>query len=387
MNMPALVETYAQFPLTLVEGSGARVRDTAGREYWDFYGGHAVALLGQAHPAVTQALRAQAERLTFYSNVVPLGIRAQAAERLCAFAPDGLEHVFFCNSGAEANENALKLAIQHTGRRQIAALHGAFHGRTLLALAATAKESLRRPFEGLLCPTLRLRPNELDDVAQIDERIAAVIVEPILSTAGVVELRAEFLTALRRRCDAVGARLIYDEVQTGMGRLGRPLAAGQYGILPDLVTLAKGIANGVPMGAVLMTPAVAASVHRDDLGTTFGGGPLACAALLAVLETIEHERLIEHARRLGEQMRATLRVGPVQEVRGRGCLIGLRLSGEARSIQRSLLERGFIAGTSADSCVLRLLPPINLPVEAVEELAAALATLGVPTDATLAEHA
>jgi acetylornithine/N-succinyldiaminopimelate aminotransferase len=387
VKLPALVETYAQFPMTLVEGRGARVRDTAGREYWDFYGGHAVALLGQAHPAVARALHAQAERLTFYSNVVPLDMRALAAERLCAFAPDGLEHVFFCNSGAEANENALKLTIQHTGRRHIAALHGAFHGRTLLALAATAKESLRRPFDGLLCPTLRLRPNELADVAQIDERIAAVIVEPILSTAGVVELQAEFLRALRQQCDAVGARLIYDEVQTGMGRLGRPLAAGEHGVLPDMVTLAKGIASGVPMGAVLMTPAVAAQVRMDDLGTTFGGGPLACAALLAVLETIEREKLIDHVRQLGERMRTALRIGPVQEVRGRGCLIGLRLAGEARPIQRQLLDHGFITGTSADPRVLRLLPPINLPLEAVDALAAALATLGAPTDATLAQPA
>lgn len=384
MKLPALVETYAQFPFTLVAGQGARVRDTTGREYWDFYGGHAVALLGQAHPAVVHALQAQAERLTFYSNVVPLDIRARAAECLCAFAPDGLEHVFFCNSGAEANENALKIAIQHTGRRHIAALEGAFHGRTLLALAATAKPNLRQPFDGLLCPTLRLRPNVLDDVAQIDEHIAAVIVEPILSTAGVVELQPEFLAALRQRCDAVGARLIYDEVQTGMGRLGRPLAAGEHGITPDMVTLAKGMANGVPMGAVLMTPAVAVRVKLDDLGTTFGGGPLACAALLAVLDTIAAAGLIDHARELGTGMQSTLRVGPVEAVRGRGCLIGLRVRGEARPVQRGLLARGFITGTSADPRVLRLLPPINLPFEAVDALAAALANLGEPTDATLA---
>lgn len=378
MTPTTLVETYAQLPFTLADGHGARVRDTAGREYWDFYGGHAVALLGHAHAAVNRAITEQAARLTFYSNIAPLDIRAQAAARLAAFAAPGLAHVFFCNSGAEANENALKLAIQQTGRRRIAALHGGFHGRTLLALAATGNEKLRQPYDGLLCPTVRLHANVLQDVAQIDDHVAAVIVEPIQSTAGVIELEPEFLHALRRRCTAVGARLIYDEVQTGMGRLGRPLAAGGHGVVPDMVTLAKGIANGVPMGAVLMTEEIAAAVRRDDLGSTFGGGPVACAALLAVLETIEREGLVAHAARLGELMRATLRVGPVQAVRGRGCLVGLVVPGGAGPLQRQLLERGFITGTSADSNVLRLLPPINLPPEAVFALAAALAELESP---------
>ncbi len=387
MSQPTLVHTYAQFPFTLADGRGARVRDTDGREYWDFYGGHAVALLGHAHPAVTRAIAEQAARLTFYSNVVPLEVRTRAAERLCAFAPEGLAHVFFCNSGSEANENALKLAIQQTGRKQIAALHGGFHGRTLLALAATAKEQLRRPYEGLLGPTLRLWPNVLDDVSAIDERVAAVIVEPIQSTAGVVELQPEFLRALRRRCDKMGARLIYDEVQTGMGRLGRPFAAGAEGVRPDMVTLAKGMANGVPMGAVLMTPAIAAGVRIDDLGSTFGGGPLACAALLAVLETIEHEGLVENVGRLGELMHQQLKTGPVQAVLGRGCLIGLRVTGEARAVQRGLFERGFIAGASANPSILRLLPPINLPPEAVEALSQTLANIGETSDAALAKPA
>ena len=167
--MPALVETYAQFPFTLVDGRGARVRDENGNEYWDLYGGHAVALLGHAHPGVAQAIREQCERLTFYSNAAPLAVRERAAERLCGFAPNGLDRVFFCNSGAEANENALKLAIQQTGRRRIAALHGGFHGRTLLALSATANEKLREPFRDLLCPALHLLPNDIDALSRIDD--------------------------------------------------------------------------------------------------------------------------------------------------------------------------------------------------------------------------
>jgi acetylornithine/N-succinyldiaminopimelate aminotransferase len=376
MSTAALVNTYTQLPLTLVSGCGSRVVDTGGREYWDFYGGHAVALLGQSHPAVARALSTQAAKLSFYSNVVPLAIRTAAAERLAGFAPPGLGRVFLCNSGSEANENALKLALQRTGRRQIAALHGAFHGRTLLALAATANENLRRPFDGLLCPTVRLRANQLEDLALINARTAAVIVEPIQSLAGVVELSAEYRRALRARCDAVGALLVYDEVQTGVGRLGRPFAAGADDVLPDLLTLAKGMANGVPMGAVLMTDRVAERVRLDDLGATFGGGPLACAALLAVLDTIERENLVTHAARLGEEMHRQLRVGPVQAVLGRGCLIGLRVHGQAKRLQTQLLERGFITGTSGDAAVLRLLPALNMPVQAIADLSAALAALG-----------
>jgi acetylornithine/N-succinyldiaminopimelate aminotransferase len=387
MSRSALVNTYPQLPLKIVSGAGARVRDDRGREYWDLYGGHAVALLGHSHPAVARAVAEQAERLTFYSNAVRLEIRERAAERLCAFAPDGLTHVFFCSSGAEANENALKLAIQQTGRKQIAALAGGFHGRTLLALAATTNEKLRAPYEGLLCPALRLRPNVVEDVERVDERVAAVIVEPIQSMAGVVELSGAFLGALRQRCDQVGALLIYDEVQTGFGRLGRPFAAGEFDVLPDLVTLAKGIASGVPMGAVLMAEPVASAVGVGDLGTTFGGGPLACAALLAVLETIEAEQLANHAATFGTLARTALKVGPVEEVRGRGCLIGLRVGVEARALQAALLERGFITGTSVDPHVLRILPPINIPLEAVDALSAALLALGERHDARLAEHA
>lgn len=284
--------------------------------------------------------------------------------------------MFFCNSGAEANENALKLAIQHTGRKRICALEGAFHGRTMLALAATASPALRDPFADLLCPTLRLPPNDLDAVARIDDSVAAVIVEPILSIAGVVELSPDYLRALRRRCDQVGAMLIYDEIQTGMGRLGRPLAAGAHGVRPDMVTLAKGLANGIPVGALLMTAAVAERVRQNDLGSTFGGGPVVCAAMLAVLDTIERERLVEHAASLEARFRETLRIGPVEEVIGRGCLIGLRTADAgAKRLQAQLLERGFITGTSGDPSVLRLLPPINLPFEAVGELREALADI------------
>ena len=372
-----LAKAYAQFPFTLVSGRGTRVRDTTGREYWDLYGGHAVTLLGHSHPAISAALHSQAETLLFYSNAVPLAIRQQAARRLCEFASANLAAVFFCNSGAEANENALKLAIKLTGRSQIAALRGGFHGRTLLALSATDNPKLREPFAQLLCPTVHLQPNDLASIAAIDERTAAVIVEPIQSMAGVTSLQAEFLQALRMRCDQVGALLIYDEVQTGMGRLGRPFAAGEHGIEPDMVTSAKGLANGVPIGAVLMSASVNQQVQLGDLGSTFGGGPLACAALLATLDTIVEEDLVNAAAKFGEYAKQILTCGPVQKVRGRGCLLGLEVRPDARSVQAALLERGFITGTSGNANVLRLLPPLNTPLSALNELAEALRQLEV----------
>lgn len=379
-----LVPTYAQLPLTLVRGDGAIVWDDQGKRYWDFYGGHAVALLGHSHSAVADAIAAQARALTFYSNIVPIPIRDQAAETLALFAPLPLRHVFFCNSGAEANENALKLAIQQTGRKRIAALVGAFHGRTLLALAATDTPALKKSLDGLLCPTLRISPNEITAIAQIDESIAAVIVEPILSMAGVIELSPDFLHALRQRCDQVGAFLIYDEVQTGLGRLGRPFAAGEDGVIPDMVTLAKGLGNGIPVGAVLLHDRVATRVQINDLGTTFGGNPLAAAAILATMGTLEDEKLVDRARQLGARMHERLAVGPVKSVIGRGCLIGLRVTDDAKRLHNQLLARGFITGTSGDPRVLRLLPPLTLPFVAIDELHETLQEIGATADAALA---
>ena len=220
--------------------------------------------------------------------------------------------------------------------------------------------------------SIRLRPNQVDNVGKIDNTIAAVILEPIQSIAGIVELGGEFLRALRARCQETGTLLIYDEIQTGMGRLGRPLAAGDFGVTPDLATLAKGIANGLPMAAVLIGDRIAEKIKMGDLASTFGGGPVACAAHLAVLETIERENLLAHAQELGEAIHRQLGAGPVEAVIGRGCLIGLRIRGDVKALHRRLMDRGFVTGTSANPQVLRLMPPINMPFEAVAELAAAM---------------
>ncbi len=375
MKQSALIETYEQFPLEITHASGSRLFARDGRTYWDFYGGHAVALLGHSHPAVASAIAEQASRLAFYSNALPIEIRDRAADRLCAFAGAGLERVFFCNSGAEANENALKLALQQTGRRRIAAIEGGWHGRTLLCLSATTDAKLTNPLDGLLIDSVRLRANTLEDVSKIDASCAAVIVEPIASIAGIIEMQPAFLAALRKRCDEVGAYLIYDEIQTGVGRLGRPYVAGAHGTHPDLATSAKSLANGLPIGALLMNAKVAAKVKRGDLGSTFGGGPIVCAALLAVLDTIEREDLLMQATRLGEALHRLAGVGPVRGVRGRGGLIGLELACPAKTLQHALLESGFVTGTSAIPNVMRLMPPINMPLAAVDEFAAALQRL------------
>ncbi len=371
----ALVQTYALLPITLVDGQGMRVRDADGREYWDFYGGHAVTVLGHAHPEVTAAVAEQAARMTFYSNVLHLEIRERAASRLAAFAPPGLGRIFYCNSGTEANENALKLAIQQTGRTRVTALKGGFHGRTLLALSATDGDKLRAPFASILCESQHLPANDASALSGVDERDAAVIVEPVQSLAGVVTLTDDHLAALRRRCDAVGAMLIFDEVQTGIGRMGAPFVSGSCGTTPDMMTLAKSIANGLPLGAVVMTDRVAERVKVGDLGATFGGGPVVCAAQVAVLDVIEREGLVDNARRLGEFMAARLCVGPVRRIRGRGCLLGLELDGPSKAVRERLLTAGFITGGSDDPNVIRLMPPINAPDEAVEALGVELERL------------
>ncbi|MFN0134502.1 MAG: aspartate aminotransferase family protein [Phycisphaerae bacterium] len=373
--MAALIDTYAQLPIDVVSGHGSKLVTRDGRKYWDLYGGHAVAVIGHSHPAVADAISRQARELAFYSNVVALDVRTRAAERLVKFAGGGLEHVFLCNSGAEANENALKIAIQQTGRKRLAVLEGGWHGRTLLALSATTEEKLRIPVAGLLVPSIRLGVNAFDDLHKLDESIAAIIVEPIESIAGCAEVSSAFLAALRKRCDEVGAYLIYDEIQTGMGRLGRPFVAGWDGVCPDISTSAKGIANGVPCGATLMNARVASKIKSGDLGSTFGGSPIACAAMLATLDVIEGERLCERAAAIGERVHRELVIGPVKQIHGRGCLIGLRCDRPAKEVQTKLLSAGFIVGTSADSHVARLMPPINLPEEAITQLAAILRTM------------
>jgi acetylornithine/succinyldiaminopimelate/putrescine aminotransferase len=372
-----LAPVFAHYPLEVVSAQGVWLTNSRGERVLDLYGGHAVAALGYAHPAWTAALAAQAASCQFQSNAVAMRVRARLTRRLVRFSRLPFGSVFLVNSGAEANENALKVALRATGRAHVAAIEGAFHGRTAAAGAVTwgAREKWygfpRTPFE----VSFIARADPAAIAAQVTRDTAAVIVEPVQGLAGAVDLGAPFLAALRARCDEVGALLIFDEVQCGMGRTGEPFAANLYGVRPDMLTTAKALGNGFPCAALMMSPQVAASLKPESLGTTFGGGPMACAAMLAVLAAIKEQRLLERVRRMGAYIRRTCIVGPVTAHQGAGLLVGLRTTRPAGEIQAELLECGILAGTANDPHILRLLPPFILEEEHVDMLSGALKDL------------
>jgi len=372
-----LAPVYAQWPIDVVGAEGVYLRTSDGRRILDLYGGHAVAALGYSHPRLLAALESQARTLIFQSNAVPLNVRERAATRLTRFAGLGLNTAFFVSTGAEANENALKLALKTTKRRKVVAVEGSFHGRTAAAGAVTwgaAKKWYgfpQAPFDVEFVPK--------GDLAAIERIVgtdtAAVIVEPVQGVAGAVDLGAPFLNALRQRTSEVCALLIFDEVQCGMGRTGFPFAANMYGVSPDMLTTAKALGAGFPCAALLMADHVAAHLKTDDLGTTFGGGPLACAMIEAVVDIIESEGLLANVRTLSQRIRETCLVGPVTGVQGAGFLTGLRTRRPANDVQRELLERDILTGTSGDPNVLRILAPFVLEAGHVDALRDALSSL------------
>jgi acetylornithine/succinyldiaminopimelate/putrescine aminotransferase len=368
---------FAQYPVEVASGEGVWLMNTRGERLLDLYGGHAVAGLGYAHPEWSAALAAQTESCQFQSNAVAMQVRAKAARRLVRFSKLPFGSVFFVNSGAEANENALKVALRMTGRAHVVAVEGGFHGRTAAAGAVTWGAQAkwygfpRTPFDVSFIP----RGSAESITEHITTDTAAVIVEPVQGLAGAVALGAPFLAALRARCDEVGALLIFDEVQCGMGRTGEPFAANLYGVRPDMLTTAKALGNGFPVAALLMSPLVSASLRTEALGTTFGGGPMACAAVNAVLAAIREQRLLERVRRLGAYIRRTCVLGPVTAAQGAGLLVGLRTTRPAKEIQAELLECGILTGTSSDPQVVRLLPPYILEEEHVDLLRDALKDL------------
>ena len=375
--MDHLAPVFAQFPIEVVSADGVWLTTRDGRRILDLYGGHAVAALGYGHPGWVAALERQAKAVLFQSNAVPMEVRTRAARRLVEFSALPLPVVFFVNTGAEANENALKLACRITGRDQVVALEGSFHGRTAAAGAVTWGAAAkwygfpRTPFDVQFLP----RRDE-SALAGIGPRTAAVIVEPVQGVGGAFDMGREYLAALRRRCDETGAFLIFDEVQCGMGRTGHPFAANLYGVVPDMITAAKALGAGFPVGALLCGERAAAALKPDVLGTTFGGGPLACAVVEAVIDAIESENLLENVRRVSQRIRETCLVGPVTGTQGEGFLLGLKLSRPAAEVQPALLARDILAGTSADPTVLRLLPPFTLGDRHVDLLRAALADIG-----------
>lgn len=357
------VATYKKFPFVVERGEDVWIYTSGGDRYLDLYGGHAVVGTGHSHPKVVAAISEQARRMIFYSNLVYSDVRARAARKLIEAAGQPYSKAFFVNSGTEANENAMKIARRLTGRTRIISFEGGFHGRTPGSLSATGIEKYRQNAEPLLDGHAHAPFGDAAAVERLmGSETAAVILEPIQSMGGVRMASVDFYCALRELCDKRGAMLIYDEVQTGVGRTGEFLFAGRDGVFPDLVTLAKAIASGVPMGAVLMTEQIASKIKAGDLGTTFGGGMLASAALEATLEVIEEEDLLENVRKNSEYLKRRLKELPmVEEVRGLGYLLGIKFkSGDAKPYQQRLLERKIITGLADDPSVLRLLPPLTL---------------------------
>jgi acetylornithine/succinyldiaminopimelate/putrescine aminotransferase len=372
-----LAQVFAQYPIEVAHGEGVWLHTRDGRKILDFYGGHAVAGLGYGHPRWLAALSGQARQMAFQTNAIALVVRERAATRLAKFAGLGLDTVFWINSGAEANENALKLAFKLSGRSKIVALEQSFHGRTAAAGAVTwgALEKWygfpRRPFDVSFVP--RDNPGAIESV--VDRNTAAVIVEPIQGVGGAYDVGKTMLEELRRRCDDVGALLIFDEIQCGMGRTGAPFAANFYGVTPDMITAAKALGNGFPVSALLMSRRIAGQIKHDDMGTTFGGGPMACAVAEAVIDTIESESLLANVRQVSSYIRASCVIGPVTGVQGAGFLLGLKTSRPAKDVQAALLAKNILTGTSADPYILRLLPAYILNEGHVDRLSDALAKI------------
>ncbi|MFT7484826.1 MAG: acetylornithine/LysW-gamma-L-lysine aminotransferase [Candidatus Paceibacteria bacterium] len=354
----------------LVRGAGARVWDAEDREYIDCSAGHGVAALGHAHPRWVEAVSGQAAKLATCAGSFPNDQRAELQERLCALLPEGFERVFLCNSGTEAVEGALKFARRSSGRAGIVAARGAFHGRSMGALACTWTEKYRAPFEPLIG---KVQHAAFDDLAAfdaiVDDETAAVIVEVVQGEGGVRPASAEFQHGLRRLCDERGAHLIFDEVQTGFGRTGKAFALEHTGVEPDLISMGKAIAGGMAMGAVGLGPKIG-KLTVGDHGSTFGGNPLACAAANATLGVMQDENLFERSRRLGEKFANSLRgvESPlVVEVRGLGLMVALELRVPVAPILKALQARGVIALPAGPS-VLRFLPPLVITEQDLERV-------------------
>lgn len=375
------VPTYKQLPITLVSGQGSHVTDDTGRRWLDFYGGHAVALTGHCHPRVVAALREQAQNLIFYSNAVRSGVRGQALRDLAEISPCGHSRTFLCNSGSEANEAAIKIARRVTGRREVISMIGGFHGRTMGALSATQLGHYLDDYAPGV-PGHRFVP--FGDLAAVEAAAgpgtASVLLEPIQSMGGMRTATDDYLRGLRGICDRTGALLHFDEVQTGPARTGAWWYGDHAGVVPDLIATAKGLASGVPAGAVLVRDEIAASIRHGDQGTTFGGGMLACAAISATLAVIRDEGLVENAARRGREIaEAALGMPGVIAVRGRGLLLGIVLDRPARTVVEGLRERAVLSGTTpGDESVLRLLSPLVIGDSEVDQFLTALeGTLGV----------
>jgi acetylornithine/N-succinyldiaminopimelate aminotransferase len=381
----ALMTTYARQPVSFARGQGVWLWDTHGRHYLDALAGIAVCGLGHAHPAVTQAICEQASTLVHTSNLFTIDVQAQLGRQLCAIA--NMDAAFFCNSGAEAVEAAIKLARLYGHNKaidepKVIVMEGSFHGRTLAALTATGNPNLQQGFGPLMPGFIRVPYNDVDALAAVARErddVTAVMLEPITGEGGVRVPDAGYLSAVRRLCDDQGWLLVLDEIQTGMGRTGRWFCHEHEDAMPDVMTLAKGLGNGFPIGSCLARGAAARTFKPGTHGTTFGGNPLACRAALAVLETIEREQLCERAADSGEYLIAGLRerldgVGGVTDIRGKGLMIGIELDRPCRELIGRALSERLVINVTADN-VVRLLPPLIIERDELDMIVDVVARL------------
>ena len=361
-----LFDVYSLLDMEPVKAQGAYLWDKDGQEYLDFYGGHAVISIGHTHPHYVKRISEQLSNIGFYSNAVINSLQVELAEKLGALSGYDDYSLFLCNSGAEANENALKLASFTTGRERVLAMKAAFHGRTSLAVTVTDNPAIQAPVN----KSDKISFVELNDVEALREELhkgeyAAVIIEPIQGVGGIQVASDEFLMAAREACDATGTMLICDEIQAGYGRSGKFFSHQWSGVKADIITLAKGIANGFPVGAVMISPAIPAK--KGMLGTTFGGSHLACAAAIAVADVVKTENLVENARVMGEKiMQGIVGVSGVKDVRGRGLIIGIDLSVPQADFRKVLREKYHIMTGLTGKYTLRLLPPLMIGQKEVD---------------------
>ena len=366
-----LFDVYPLWDIEPVKGLDTTLWDKNGEVYTDLYGGHAVISVGHCHPCYVKMLSEQLGKLGFYSNAVQNSLQKELATKLGRVSGYDDYALFLCNSGAEANENALKVASFHTGKAKVLAFRKAFHGRTSGAVAATDNPKIQAPFNS----TQNIVFAPLNDLDAVDTELsrggfAAVIIEGIQGVAGIYEPTSEFINGLRTLCDKYGCLLILDEIQSGYGRTGKFFAHQHYGVRADIVTTAKGMANGFPIGGVLISPEIKPSYGM--LGTTFGGNHLACTAAIAVLDIIEKENLVENAAKIGEYFKEAFAGDPaVKEYRGKGLMIGLELNEEYVGLRNKLLfEKHFFTG-AAGAGVIRLLPSLTISQETAESFVAA----------------
>ena len=361
-----LFDVYSLLDMEPVKAQGAYLWDKEGQEYLDFYGGHAVISIGHTHPHYVEKISEQLSKIGFYSNAVINSLQVELAEKLGELSGYADYSLFLCNSGAEANENALKLASFTTGRERVLAMKAAFHGRTSLAVTVTDNPAIQAPVN----KSDKISFVELNDVEALREELhkgeyAAVIIEPIQGVGGIQVASDEFLMAAREACDATGTMLICDEIQAGYGRSGKFFSHQWSGVKADIITLAKGIANGFPVGAVMISPAIPAK--KGMLGTTFGGSHLACAAAIAVADVVKAENLVENARVMGEKiMQGIAGVSGVKDVRGRGLIIGIDLSVPQADFRKVLREKYHIMTGLTGKYTLRLLPPLMIGQKEVD---------------------